>query len=400
MLALVAATAHSEQLSSSNAVEMVALTKALGDAYDTYYHSTNDDGGKSYKAWRELEKSNLPKMLSLAQKEPETQSACDVFIWITMNAAANRGPFFTNILQSLDYLTKYHSTNSEIGPLCSYLGRYWNWHWREKPVVDFLESVVKNNPIRAIRAQAIYALGRLDADKSEYLADFENWGKAPFFTKNLTTNDLIELPALGGSQQARSKAEYEFTEVIVDYADCLDLRKISDPKEEAPLLKELAKENLFALKNLSLGHPAPEIEGDGIDGKKFKLSDSRGKICMLTFWASWCGPCMQMVPVERALTERMHGKPFAMIGVNGDAILPDAKRAMEREGMTWPSFWNGKDGAKGTITTAWNVHGWPMIFILDSEGIIRFKYEGYGDESSNVLNECLDDLMKNQLKPK
>ena len=136
------------------------------------------------------------------------------------------------------------------------------------------------------------------------------------------------------------------------------------------------------------------FRSEGVDGKKFKLSDSRGKICVLTFWASWCGPCMQMVPVERALAERMHGKLFAMIGVNGDAILPDAKRAMEREKMTWPSFWNGKEGPKGPIATAWNVHGWPTIFVLDSEGIIRFKYEGYGNESSNVLNGCVDELME------
>lgn len=104
---------------------------------------------------------------------------------------------------------------------------------------------------------------------------------------------------------------------------------------------------------------------------------------------------MQMVPAERALAQRIQGKTFALIGVNGDAILPDAQRAMAREKMTWPSFWNGKEGPKGPIATAWNVHGWPTIFVLDSEGIIRFKYEGYGNESSNVLNGCVDEMMKN-----
>jgi thiol-disulfide isomerase/thioredoxin len=390
---MAAISAHSEERLSSNAVEMTALTKALNDAYNTYY-STNDESGKFYNAWRELEKTNLPQMLLLAQKEPETQPACDVFLWIALNAAANRGPFFTNRLQSLDYLTKYHSTNSKIGPLCSYLGRYWPWHWREPVVLDFLKSVVKNNLVRANRAQASYALGCLYANESEQLAAFENWGKVPVYAKTLTTNDLVELSTFGTSQQAAADAEHEFSEVIANYSDCLDLRELRSPKDEAPHLKKLAEESLFALKNLSLGRKAPEIEVEGVDGKKFKLSDSHGKICVLTFWASWCGPCMQMVPVERALAERMRGKPFAMIGVNGDAILPDANRAMEREKMTWPSFWNGKEGPKGPLATAWNVHGWPTIFILDPEGIIRFKYEGYGNESSNVLNGCVNELME------
>ena len=386
-------TARSEPPPSSNAVEMAALTKALDEAYNTY-QSTNDDSGKFYKAWRELEKSHLPQMLLLAQKEPESQPACDVFLWIAMNAAANRGSFFTNRLQSLDCLTKYHSTNSKVGPLCSYLGRYWPWQWRERAVVDFLKSAVKNNPVRANRAQAIYALGCLYANKSEQLADFENWSKAPFYAKNLTTNDLAEIPTFGSSQQAAADAEHEFNEVIANYDDCLDLRELRNPKEEAPHLKKLAEQNLFALEHFSLGKKAPEIEAEGVDGKKFKLSDSRGKICVLNFWASWCGPCMQMVPVERALARRMQGKSFAMIGVNGDGIMPDAKRAIEREKMTWPSFWNGKEGPKGPIATAWNVHGWPTIFVLDADGIIRFKFEGYGSQSSNILNGSVDELMK------
>lgn len=393
VLVLAVITVHSEHLSSSNLVEVNALKMALVDAHTAFY-STNDESLKLYYAWRQLEQTNLPQMISLAQKEPESQTACDVFLWIVLNADANRGPLFTNQLESLDNLTKYHSTNSQVGPLCSYLGRFWNWHWREKSVVDFLKSVVKNNPVRAIRAQAIYALGCLDANKSEQLAEFENWSKVPFYAKNLTTNDLVEIPTFGSSQQAAADAEREFKEVIANYSDCLDLRELRSPKDEVPHLKKLAEENLFALKNFSVGKKVPEIKAGGVDGKKFKLSDSRGKICVLNFWASWCGPCMQMVPVERALAERMQGKSFTMIGVNGDPALPDAKRAMDREKMTWPSFWNGKEGPGGPIATTWNVHGWPTIFVLDSDGIIRFKYEGYGNESSNVLNGCVDELMK------
>jgi hypothetical protein len=96
-----------------------------------------------------------------------------------------------------------------------------------------------------------------------------------------------------------------------------------------------------------------------------------------------------MVPEERALVQRMQGKPFSLIGVNGDESLSNAKRAMERENMTWPSFWNGKQGSKGPIAKAWNVTSWPTVYILDAKGIIRFN-----GAAAHDLNRCVDELIK------
>jgi thiol-disulfide isomerase/thioredoxin len=423
VLASFAITLHAEQLSPSDLVQMTALKKGVDDADAAYRsNSSSSERSKFYKAYHEMEQTNVPQLFSLAQKDPESKPAFDVFLWIAMDRLAVSTAFRSYQIQSLEYLTKYHSTNSMLGPLCSALGSYWVEWWREpfvdmikslakdspnpatrdratnelsrlnankskQPVVEFLKSVVKNNSDRAIRAQAIYALGRLDADKSEELALFE---KVPFCSKNMTTNALAEWKAFGSSQQAAADAESSFNEVIANYPDCLDLGELSSPKKEAPRLKELAERQLFALKHLSLGKEAPEIEAEGVDGKKFKLSDSRGKICVLTFWASWCGPCMEMVPVERALAERMQGKPFSLVGVNGDLSLTNAKRAIEREHMTWPSFWNGKEGSGGPIAKAWNLDGWPTIYVMDAQGIIRFK----GEAALQDINGCVDALMK------
>ena len=64
-----------------------------------------------------------------------------------------------------------------------------------------------------------------------------------------------------------------------------------------------AKDELAVLR--SLGKPAPEIDGVDLDGRSMKLSDYRGKVVLLSFWATWCGPCMKMVPHEREI-----GKTF------------------------------------------------------------------------------------------
>ena len=110
---------------------------------------------------------------------------------------------------------------------------------------------------------------------------------------------------------------------------------------------------------------------------------------VLSFWASWCGPCMQMVPSEIKLTERMKGKPFALVGVNGDAVKGDAKRAVGKENISWPSFWS-KEGSDGPVPTIWNIQGWPTVYVIDQNGVIRFKSEG---ADMNLINQKVDQLV-------
>src|SRR5215510_5431585 len=80
-----------------------------------------------------------------------------------------------------------------------------------------------------------------------------------------------------------------------------------------------------------------------------------------------------MYPHERSLVKRLEGKPFALIGVNSDPDKELLKPRLEKEKITWRSFWNGPEGTAGPISRAWNVRGWPTIYILDHKGVIRFK---------------------------
>jgi hypothetical protein len=88
-----------------------------------------------------------------------------------------------------------------------------------------------------------------------------------------------------------------------------------------------------------------------------------------------------MYPHERSLVKRLEGEPFALVGVNSDRDLAKLHARMKEEGITWPSFWNGEKGTSGPISKAWNVTGWPTIYVLDPEGVIRAK---------NVRGEALD----------
>lgn len=171
--------------------------------------------------------------------------------------------------------------------------------------------------------------------------------------------------------------------MIQQYGDCREF-----PGKPNPTLAQTAQCDLFELCHLALGQKVPALDGEDLDGRDLRLADGGGKVIVLCFWATWCPSCMSIVPQEKALVARMAGRPFAFVGVNGDEDRSKAKAAAQRLGMNWPSFWDR--GPQGPISTAWNVQGWPMIYILDPKGIIRFKAM---DDGAN-MDEAVEQLMK------
>ncbi len=72
---------------------------------------------------------------------------------------------------------------------------------------------------------------------------------------------------------------------------------------------------------------------------------------------------------ERSLVERYRDKPFVLLGVNSDPEIHQAQAAIERHGMNWRSWW---DGSNGPIASHWQVGFYPMVYVLDEKGVIRF----------------------------
>ena len=94
-----------------------------------------------------------------------------------------------------------------------------------------------------------------------------------------------------------------------------------------------------------------------------------------------------MYPHERSLVQRLNGKPFALLGVNSDP-KEHLKQVIKREKMTWRSWWDG-GSTSGPISSKWNVHSWPTIYVLDHKGVIRFK-----GPREHELDKAVDALLK------
>ena len=96
-----------------------------------------------------------------------------------------------------------------------------------------------------------------------------------------------------------------------------------------------------------------------------------------------------MYPHERSLVKQLADKPFVIIGVNSDDDRDEIKKVMEKEQITWRSFWNGGTH-QGPIATAWNVRGWPTIYIIDADGVIRYTSVG---ADNDAIDKTLTDLL-------
>ena len=103
-----------------------------------------------------------------------------------------------------------------------------------------------------------------------------------------------------------------------------------------------------------------------------------------------------MFPHERSLVEKYKNEPFAIVGINSDPDLEKLKPVREKENISWRSFWNGPEGTGGPIATAWNVRGWPTLYILDTEGVIRCQMVGGNEE---LIDKTLEELLGAMKKP-
>jgi thiol-disulfide isomerase/thioredoxin len=136
---------------------------------------------------------------------------------------------------------------------------------------------------------------------------------------------------------------------------------------------EYAVARVNRLRSLAPGKPAPEIEGEDTDGQSFKLSDYRGRVVLLVFWASWCVPCRQQVPHELRLLNRFQDKPFALLGVNLDHDEKQMRAAISELGITWRN-WRG--GNADRIKARYGIQAIPLVLVIDEKGIIRAKEVG------------------------
>lgn len=151
----------------------------------------------------------------------------------------------------------------------------------------------------------------------------------------------------------------------------------------------LAERSAFYFEHLAVDCEAPVAMGEDEDGNELSLADYRGKVVILRFWGDWCPACRAMYPYERDLVDDLKGEPFVLLGVNSDP-RERMQTAQKRSNLVWRSFWDGGDTA-GEIANLFQVELWPTVVVIDAEGIVRARFEGF--DSKGPSRKQLDLLL-------
>jgi hypothetical protein len=229
MALAVALTTYAGANESSVAADYQRISKEFEKAQKDY--------GEAYQKASEKQRESLKypdarkyatQMIEIAEKEPKSAGALDALIWAVQRAyhLKDTAP------RALKLLEENHIESEKLDDICQRL--VYGGLPESKP---FLEKVVEKNPHDDVKAAASLALGQMLAQKDA------------------------------------AEAEKHLNNVVDKYG--------------TKTQKERAKGELFEMHNLAVGKVAPEIEGEDVDGKRFKLSDYRGKVVVIDFWGDW-----------------------------------------------------------------------------------------------------------------
>jgi peroxiredoxin len=133
---------------------------------------------------------------------------------------------------------------------------------------------------------------------------------------------------------------------------------------------------------------APEVVLADLDGETLRLSDHRGKVVLVGFWATWCGPCRREVPHLKALQAQYASRGFDIIGLSVDRDDDDGVRDFVREhGMSWPNAVANEE----VIASFGSVQAIPTTFIIDRQGNIAHRLVGL--QSEKKLRAAIEPLL-------
>lgn len=121
------------------------------------------------------------------------------------------------------------------------------------------------------------------------------------------------------------------------------------------------------------GKPAPDFALKSATGENLRLSEYRGDVVMVNFWATWCGPCRQEMPILDELFARYQRAGFRLFGINIDDDQQRAMQMVEELGVDFPVLFDSRK----EVSRLYAVEAMPVTLLLDRAGTIRHVHHGY-----------------------
>jgi peroxiredoxin len=136
--------------------------------------------------------------------------------------------------------------------------------------------------------------------------------------------------------------------------------------------------------------PAPDFTLRQIDGPNLRLGEQRGRVVMVNFWATWCGPCRIELPQLAKLHDKYRASGFLLLGVNIDDDPAAAKALAAKLGLPFPVL---LDTAK-QVVGAWDLNAMPATVLIDKDGRVRHLHRGYREGVEQTYEQQVRELLK------
>ena len=151
----------------------------------------------------------------------------------------------------------------------------------------------------------------------------------------------------------------------------------SDPAQAAVLEATLLNDSNPAIVKMAQAHQrvmnlakAPlDLRFTAVDGTMVDLARLRGKVVLIDFWATWCGPCMAEVPEVVRTYNDLHDRGFEVIGISLDQDQSRVESVTKEKGMVWPQYFDGK-GWQNEIVTTYGIRAIPHMWLVNKQGIV------------------------------
>lgn len=174
------------------------------------------------------------------------------------------------------------------------------------------------------------------------------------------------------------------TQLKKDFPDtksALVVGRILESLEKQQASKEIQRK-------LAVGAKFPDFDEKDLAGKPLSIARFKGKVVLVDFWATWCGPCIGELPNVLKAYEKYHGKGFEIVGISLDSDRAKLDKFITDRKMTWPQYFDGQ-GWQTKLAGVYGVNSIPATYLLDGEGKIIAK---------NLRGEALEEAVAKALK--